>query len=1761
MKTSMNHARNSIFLGASLYALAAANPAFAQACPGTFAAPCDVAVTTNNQTIVAQGPTRVVNNATGTIISQIGTVGEVGEGYLLIENRAGARIASLTLGVPTYFPPEFGAKFRPHNNTTIINAGAIDGNVSFVANGIYVNAGGTVSGNVGPEDLQAFSSEFFINRGSDGLGVAGVVDPGNGIDSFIQSFNTSTNFAIPSTLPTHFEISGVEALGAGTTITLTNETGATAANGLTIWGDGAIVNKAVINDYSFEGSGLPPAALPYVRARAVFYGGEAGLSGDLVLTLPYANGGSFSYGFVTGSALQSFANEGTINGDLTLNTAAFTNSGTINLRSDALGTVIQGAAGKTFSFVNSGAIVMIDNGGRLFDILAPAVTLVTAVDATTAAPVSILNDTNGIIAGGLAFAGRPSDFRFENKGAISIGANPNGIDRAVDLSWDGFDIGLPEDDSFAAASVTLLNSGTLGGGIEAGGATRSLSFTNSGTITIDPNDPYANAVDLEANDFAAVDGGDDIVDGESFAFVNTGTIQGGTSLFAESTAVTITNSGQMSRAVTPNSSIYPSRVAGLDIEQETNLGATLDFNNSGTIETADHGGPAVLVSVEAGDIGSGVAGADTADATVNIVNSGTLRTTGGTFFTPGQFYGLAQNRLVVQPSVALGVAIDAEGTGSLSIVNAANGRIVSERSNIFFGQPSGAITLANQAAGSGIVATADTISIVNDGLIRTTPGGGAFLNAVNNPNAILAFSYANGQIVDDARMEGVIGGGIDTFDSADTITNGATGVIEGGIALRQGGDSFTNLGQITGNIFTGSGNDRIINTGALTGNVAMGAGNDVFVTLLKDYATHFNGTVDGGEGLGDTFIFGVGQGGSLQDMALAQKTGFEFVALAGDGTVTSSGDAPLAPIQLATGAITLAEGSTVNAVNNGFAFRGDAPLEQDFTNRGTINGSVALGVGNDRFANYGTLNGNLDLGDGDDSVVQGINATLTGMADGGAGNDSFVIDITGGGTLNQALYSQLLNFESLALTGSGSIVSDAPLPVQTIQLGDDAPVTFGQDAIIQTQGDIAVTGSDSGDDLTNQGTIIGNVALGEGDDAFTNNGTTSGNVDTGSGDDNLTNSGTIDGDVYLDDDAPGEPPVEQTEEAPPQSQARFASIMALGAEPVPTDGNDVFASSGTVSGSVFAGGGNDRFTLSGSVGGNVDMGSGDDELILNDSWAIGGTATGGAGVDVVHASFTGTGAEPQELNLSGFSAFEQLQVVSGTGAISGAASFDAIAVDGGRLIGRAGSTINGNVSIAAAGTFGSAGTVNGSVNVSGTLSPGASPGIMTVNGNVTLNAGSNSLFEFTPTVSDALVINGSLTIANGASLTMTGNRPLTPGVYNLVTTTGGVNGTFGANVMRDATVLGVLNYTPNTIQLLSTFQLRAGASTQVTLTNAYLNNLLVGGAPTGVLAAFPILVGSDGYASTAALSTLSPEPYASAVQMGIENGLAITNALRSVRMAGLSDEGGLFVFGQAYGNRRNFDADARGVAKADIDSSGYLGGVGYGNSTLGGALFVGRSDSRQRLRGIGARNDADGLFFGGRLHYAAGGLSAGATLLFDRANADTLRNPATGGSARSRYSLRGTSIDGFVGYGFAVGDNWQIGPQVGVTHISVKRGAAAESGAGALALNVAKQKYDATFLTGDLKLSAPGAGAIRPWIAGGVRHRASGDAITATGAFVGTTTGYTVAGAERDRTVAHAAGGIDFAVGSRVSLFLQGDAEFSGHSASRHINAGVTIRF
>lgn len=71
-----------------------------------------------------------------------------------------------------------------------------------------------------------------------------------------------------------------------------------------------------------------------------------------------------------------------------------------------------------------------------------------------------------------------------------------------------------------------------------------------------------------------------------------------------------------------------------------------------------------------------------------------------------------------------------------------------------------------------------------------------------------------------------------------------------------------------------------------------------------------------------------------------------------------------------------------------------------------------------------------------------------------------------------------------------------------------------------------------------------------------------------------------------------------------------------------------------------------------------------------------------------------------------------------------------------------------------------------------------------------------------------------------------------PGVtYHLITTTGDVTGAF-STIDNAQTVLGYLVQTADSLDLLSALQLRSGAARPVSAVTAYINDLLVGRAPS-----------------------------------------------------------------------------------------------------------------------------------------------------------------------------------------------------------------------------------------------------------------------------------------------------------------------------------------
>lgn len=815
---------------------------------------------------------------------------------------------------------------------------------------------------------------------------------------------------------------------------------------------------------------------------------------------------------------------------------------------------------------------------------------------------------------------------------------------------------------------------------------------------------------------------------------------------------------------------------------------------------------------------------------------------------------------------------------------------------------------------------------------------------------------------------------------------------------------------------------------------------------------------------------------------------------------------------------------------------------------GTITGSIDLGSQDDRIENYGTIAGDVFLGSGNDSFVQGITATYTGTADGGAGDDVFLIDTTGNGAITQALLDRFVGFETFSLIGTGTITSDADLGEVEISGGETADS-------FDNSGTVAAIDLGDGDNmLANGGTVEGDVTVGDGADMVTNNGTIEGNVVLGAGDNQLTTTAgsTIKGDVAGFEGADTV-----------ANSGTIAGDVALGA------GNNqlVAATGSTIGGNVNTLGGADSVTNNGTIIGNVDLGTGNDRYTAAAGSSVGG-ATGGDGTDTLGLSFVGTEAAPTVLDLGQYQSFEAFEANGGTASVNGSFTTGSLTINDGRIIGQAGSTITAaTVAVTDNAIFGSAGAVNGDISVAGggTLSPGASPGTMTVAGNVALAANSTSLFELTPTITDQLLISGTLTIASGATLTLTGERPLTPGsTLDLIVADGGITGSF-TTVNKPATILGFISQNATRIQLLGQFATAPGFSPQTTATVNYVNGVLVAGqGSAGLIAALPSLLTAGGATNSAAFAQLNPEAYASATQISVENGLTLAQASRAGAAAATGDQPGMFTFIQGLGNWRKLDGSgAQGTSRANVHSYGVLGGIGFGSADASIGGFVGYLDGTQRIGALGARTEADGIVAGLTGHYASNGFDMSALLAYDGSKADTSRTLPGGGRATASYRLRGWIADASLGYSVPVGGDWALKPEAGLTYVSTRRGGLTEAGGSPFALAVARRKSDATFIDGALTLKGGvAAGAtVHPWVSAGVRHQLSGEATSASGSFIGATSSLTVAGVERRETLATVGGGLSVELTPQFGLFAAYRGEFGGNGEGHNLNGGLRFRF
>ncbi|WP_380785619.1 autotransporter outer membrane beta-barrel domain-containing protein [Sphingomonas sp. R86521] len=1302
------------------------------------------------------------------------------------------------------------------------------------------------------------------------------------------------------------------------------------------------------------------------------------------------------------------------------------------------------------------------------------------------------------------------------------------------------------DMGFAGAVGSIVNTGTIGTNTLAVNAVASsqndtLAFSNSGTIL---NNGRANPVSLGAssitfgNSGAITSGGNGIAAslfsyaGGAIAATNSGTITGGfdassygyagSDTAAPATAsVSLVNSGTITRA----------RGTAVDLYAGTyGTAGSVSLTNTGTIEATGSSGTGALVNA---------AGDGVFQQTINVVNSGTIRANGSA-------------------SVALILNSNSPATAPVVkavVVNAATGVI----------EATGPTATALLSYDAGI-------DLTNAGTIK---GSAGTVLAADNPFALyLGTSY--------------VAGAIQTGGSAD--------------------DRIVNTGTIIGSVALGEGSDTIENRGRIEGNVFLGAGDD---TLLQLASATLVGTVDGGVGLDSLVVDATGGGAVNGD----QFVNFERFSQVGQGNVAYSGNFRFDTIGVGGSNITVAAGQTLTSTGP-VTLTGTGAAET-VINNGSIAGSVALLGGNDRFVNNGSVGGAVSLGDGDDEFVEGAGSRVAGGVDGGAGSDLYTVVLAG----DRTGLGARTGFERLGVMGTGALSLTLDQSFDTVVLtGTGLNVTLAGRSIG------AVTGSAAADTLAVDGDIA-SVSLGAGDDTLAL-GTTraAGRYDGGAGTDTLRVTAATP--VTLAGTATGFEQLVLAGNAliVTGTLGSTGAALAFGAG----DQQLKLANGGTLAGTIDLGAGNDSFRLAatGTLIGTVAGGAGTDvaTIELAGNRTIGGELTGfetlategtgilsltgtsaydrvtaatdltvvvgaaltapqvqfgaannrftiaggfvgsvdgGAGTDTIAVS---GGSEAAPVAFGSVANVENFAMSGGFATVSGTAAFGSVDLSGGRIVGLAGSTIGGSFLVRQGATFGSAGTINGNLTIAGTLSPGASPGTMTVNGNVAIQSGSVSLFEITPTVSDKLVVNGAVSIASGATLQLVPSGSLRPGTsYDLIVATGGITGGY-TTIVKPDTLFGFVVQRADRIQLLGQFLNDAAFSPQVTGSIAYANaTLSTAPATSPLFAALPALLTTGGASNPTAFAQLTPEAYASASQIGVDNALALAGTARGAGFGTDGEDAHAFTFAQTLGGWHRLDADpAAGTSTARSRSYGFVGGVGIGSAAWSIGGFAGYLNDRQQIDTLDARTKLDGVVAGVHGRYQApAGFGLTASILYDGGTARTNRALPGTAAASGRYDLHSWVGDVAIGYDMAVASDWTLRPRAGITYVRTTRDGVTETGGSPFALTVGRDRHVAGFADGGLSFSRAETSAepFRPFVSLGVRYQLEGTRTDAVAGYAGGGLGLGTLGAARSRMVGTAAAGVGYRLPSGLDLFASAGSQTGRDDHQETVTAGVRLRF
>lgn len=1710
-----------------------------------------------------------------------------------------------------------GSPGNPYGSTwlSIANAGTITGtsgvaiydtNPNFSFNTVYNNASGFIGAiqanaairNIGTIDGGALSaiapslgnSAYYRTVWNEGAITSGSASP-----TIVLSYGTVTNSGTISNTG-----SGA-AIGGASYLTLTNLAGGTiSASGASVI-DGTPVRADITNSgvISNTGDGTIIAAGSGTLNVTNTAGGVISVKpGNTALStqgsLNLVNQGTIVGNVLTGSGNSTIdSSQGSIAGNVVFGSGDDVLVGTLNggnLVTGISGAIDGGAGVNTLKLVTSSdatlsaAPVLPTHFTQLS--LAPifGTTLTVASDYPTVSSLyfdgagTLLNQARisgtGTVVSNTSFY--PAGGTFVNEGTIT--SQTGGDAYAVDLANTVID----NKASISASGNGLRTNGdnfTNSGTITAGGTAASVytgsGFSNSGTIR------STGGTALELTYTCICTSG-----------TNSGTIAGATTGVLLGDGI-LTNTGQISASGT---AVVLGAYAQID-------------NRAGGIIT---GGNAAVAPSESWAFYIRVYNAGTINGDVKIATRTGNSSYGGTMYvaTSG---GMLNGNLTLGRDDVLMTTLSGPGTSGFAGIN---GVVQADHSELRYdvtGDASATLALPSGFARVGYqVASGTTLALHADGTWGSTVSiagtGNVVLSGTVATTDMVALGTTSVIPTQATGYNGSVASIPATITNTGTLATTRSGAVYpmGTVALPTAYYSYE-----TGTTFINNGTVRLTDTSA-RGNTVSYYGAVTAQTVVNA------GTIVADGGLGVTAHTLTNTGSITASQSAVQLIG---TTVSNSGALVSTGGAAIAMSSYGyySGAnqVTNLAGGTITGVGDAVEMGGGL-----VRNAGVINGTVDLGYSPyyDRayssgvyIADGGTISANLLFGDADDQLIEtGASFGVSGTIDGGAGTNTIGHLRTGTATvtLGEALptgFTQELTIAdgaaaqvtlagpsgytgNILVAGTGTIIN------QLATTGGVSTLSgYNVQLVPGLQGDLAgfVNRADIGrawvatalfDNSASIGspTLTGSAvaAWSRSSLTFNNSGSIGNNgvspavdlaANTFAGS-NVTNSGVISGGLSIVGGGYSYPP---TAEAGTLTIANSGTITGFTPQTDPdwygygqpvgyavsvaADVSNMvsFDNSGRIVGNVYLLSGNATLINSGSITGDIVTRSGDDRLVMNGAFA--GSIYAGGGTNVLEIN-GGSQATPVALDtVIGVSSLTQS---GGFATLANQGSFGSVVLTGGRLVGLAGSVMYADsITVGRGAVFGSAGTVNGNLTVNGTLSPGASPGTMTVNGNVLLVTGSTTVFEIAPSARDKLNINGTLTINSGSTLQIVATTPVKVGsTLDLISASGGVTGQFDTVTGLAGSLRTLAN---GDLGLLVQFANAPGYAPQVRRAIDYINTAMAAAdAPVALFPALDSLQDSQGAPIVAAFARLTPEPYADALQIGTETALALASTSRTMGEAEARGDSHVFGFGQMVGGTRQFSANgAQGVSAATLNGYGGLVGLGVGGEGYAVAAYVGWMDRHQTIASLGASTKASGAIggvtarFGGKTRVT---LSAS----YDDADAFTRRTVPDAGVITASYSLPSWSFDASLSRTVPLGSGWLLRPQVGTTWVRTSHEAIQEASAHPFALDVARARLTQGFVDAGLGFeTAPDAAS--PWrrfVTLGMRYRVQGRQARAFASLAGSTDELEAVGVRRNRLSASLAAGVEYQMAPGATLFLTGSGELGAPSNGGSATAGLRFR-